>query len=182
LPEQRSWSSLVRWRQRGPVAMVAMRDQRILPWPPAESRIAVATAPRRPRTQPILVILGADRLEPVVEPSPWPAPMAKVRQNLAWALRLTKLVMLPLAAGPALARFGCCCSPSLLAPADGTQFRSRWCSIAPVPAWSPLTPSPPGPGSLLEGIDALGQSRNQLELLRQWLPAHGLLPAGRLGC
>jgi len=85
-----------------------------LPWPPADLGIAVATGTQIAQDTADLVILG-DRLEAVVEALALARDtMAKVRQNLAWAFGYN-LVMLPLAAGLLLPRFGLLLSPPLAA-------------------------------------------------------------------
>jgi len=113
LPEQKL-EHLVRWRQRGPVAMVGDGINDAPALAAADLGIAVATGTQIAQDTADLVILG-DRLEAVVEALALARDtMAKVRQNLAWAFGYN-LVMLPLAAGLLLPRYGLLLSPPLAA-------------------------------------------------------------------
>lgn len=113
LPEQKL-EHLVHWRQRGPVAMVGDGINDAPALAAADLGIAVATGTQIAQDTADLVILG-DRLEAVVEALVLARDtMAKVRQNLAWAFGYN-LVMLPLAAGLLLPRYGLLLSPPLAA-------------------------------------------------------------------
>jgi len=110
---------------------------------------------------------------------PWSRPLALgprhdgqgAPRSLA-GVSVLHLVMLPPSPPAALAAASAAAfSPPLAAPADGHQFRSRWCST-PCPLHGrPLTPSPPGAGSWwLEGNRRLWQV-DQLESFASGLPA-----------
>ena len=98
--------------------------------------------------------------------------MAKVRQNLAWAFGYNLLV-LPIAAGVLLPGFGVLLSPPLAA------LLMALSSITVVVNALLLGRDGWRRGRLfvLEGIDGCGKS-TQIEHLRHWLPASGLMPVG----
>lgn len=113
LPQQKL-ERLLQWRQRGPVAMVGDGINDAPALAAADLGIAVGTGTQIAQDSAGLVVLG-DRLEGVVEALQIARrTMAKVRQNLIWAFGYN-LVVLPIAAGVLLPRFGLLLSPPLAA-------------------------------------------------------------------
>ena len=113
LPQQKL-ERLLQWRQRGPVAMVGDGINDAPALAAADLGIAVGTGTQIAQDSAGLVVLG-DRLEGVVEGLLIARrTMAKVRQNLVWAFGYN-LVVLPIAAGVLLPRFGLLLSPPLAA-------------------------------------------------------------------
>ncbi len=113
LPQQKL-ERLLQWRQRGPVAMVGDGINDAPALAAADLGIAVGTGTQIAQDSAGLVVLG-DRLEGVVEALLIARlTMAKVRQNLIWAFGYN-LVVLPIAAGVLLPRFGLLLSPPLAA-------------------------------------------------------------------
>jgi len=113
LPQQKL-ERLLLWRQRGPVAMVGDGINDAPALAAADLGIAVGTGTQIAQDSAGLVVLG-DRLEGVVEALLIARrTMAKVRQNLIWAFGYN-LVVLPIAAGVLLPRFGLLLSPPLAA-------------------------------------------------------------------
>jgi Cu2+-exporting ATPase len=113
LPQQKL-ERLLQWRQRGPVAMVGDGINDAPALAAADLGIAVGTGTQIAQDSAGLVVLG-DRLEGVVEALLMARrTMAKVRQNLVWAFGYN-LVVLPIAAGVLLPRFGLLLSPPLAA-------------------------------------------------------------------
>ncbi len=112
-PEQKL-ERLLQWRQRGPVAMVGDGINDAPALAAADLGIAVGTGTQIAQDSAGLVVLG-DRLEGVVEALGIARrTMAKVRQNLIWAFGYN-LVVVPIAAGVLLPRFGLLLSPPLAA-------------------------------------------------------------------
>ena len=113
LPQQKL-ERLLQWRQRGPVAMVGDGINDAPALAAADLGIAVGTGTQIAQDSAGLVVLG-DRLEGVVDALLIARrTMAKVRQNLIWAFGYN-LVVLPIAAGVLLPRFGLLLSPPLAA-------------------------------------------------------------------
>ena len=113
LPQQKL-ERLLQWRQRGPVAMVGDGINDAPALAAADLGIAVGTGTQIAQDSAGLVVLG-DRLEGVVDALRIARrTMAKVRQNLIWAFGYN-LVVLPIAAGVLLPRFGLLLSPPLAA-------------------------------------------------------------------
>ena len=113
LPQQKL-ERLLQWRQRGPVAMVGDGINDAPALAAADLGIAVGTGTQIAQDSAGLVVLG-DRLEGVVDALLIARrTMAKVRQNLIWAFGYN-LVVLPIAAGVLLPRFGVLLSPPLAA-------------------------------------------------------------------
>ena len=113
LPQQKL-ERLMQWRQRGPVAMVGDGINDAPALAAADLGIAVGTGTQIAQDSAGLVVLG-DRLEGVVDALLIARrTMAKVRQNLIWAFGYN-LVVLPIAAGALLPRFGLLLSPPLAA-------------------------------------------------------------------
>jgi len=113
LPQQKL-ERLLQWRQRGPVAMVGDGINDAPALAAADLGIAVGTGTQIAQDSAGLVVLG-DRLEGVVDALLIARrTMAKVRQNLIWAFGYN-LVVLPIAAGALLPRFGLLLSPPLAA-------------------------------------------------------------------
>ncbi len=113
LPQQKL-ERLLQWRQRGPVAMVGDGINDAPALAAADLGIAVGTGTQIAQDSAGLVVLG-DRLEGVVNALLIARrTMAKVRQNLIWAFGYN-LVVLPIAAGVLLPRFGVLLSPPLAA-------------------------------------------------------------------
>ena len=113
LPQQKL-ERLLQWRQRGPVAMVGDGINDAPALAAADLGIAVGTGTQIAQDSAGLVVLG-DRLEGVVDALLIARrTMAKVRQNLIWAFGYNRVV-LPIAAGALLPRFGLLLSPPLAA-------------------------------------------------------------------
>jgi Cu2+-exporting ATPase len=113
LPQQKL-ERLLQWRQRGPVAMVGDGINDAPALAAADLGIAVGTGTQIAQDSAGLVVLG-DRMEGVVDALLIARrTMAKVRQNLIWAFGYN-LVVLPIAAGVLLPRFGLLLSPPLAA-------------------------------------------------------------------
>ena len=113
LPQQKL-ERLLQWRQRGPVAMVGDGINDAPALAAADLGIDVGTGTQIAQDSAGLVVLG-DRLEGVVDALLIARrTMAKVRQNLIWAFGYN-LVVLPIAAGALLPRFGLLLSPPLAA-------------------------------------------------------------------
>jgi Cu2+-exporting ATPase len=134
LPQQKL-ERLLQWRQRGPVAMVGDGINDAPALAAADLGIAVGTGTQIAQDSAGLVVLG-DRLEGVVEAlSIARRTMAKVRQNLIWAFGYN-LVVLPIAAGVLLPRFGLLLSPLaalLMATSSITVVLNALLLQAPVP-------------------------------------------------
>ncbi len=114
LQPQQKLERLLQWRQRGPVAMVGDGINDAPALAAADLGIAVGTGTQIAQDSAGLVVLG-DRLEGVVDALLIARrTMAKVRQNLIWAFGYN-LVVLPIAAGLLLPRFGVLLSPPLAA-------------------------------------------------------------------
>jgi len=146
LPEQKlsSWCGC---RQRGPVGRWwAMGSTMPCPGRRRSRHRGGGRAPRSPRHKGrswrswLMSSRAVSR-----GPRPGRAPMARAARSLAWAF-VTNLAD----AAPRRRACSCPARPVLLSPplarlAVAHQFDHGWCSQRPVPAWSPLDASPPGP-------------------------------------
>ncbi len=141
LQPQQKLERLLQWRQRGPVAMVGDGINDAPALAAADLGIAVGTGTQIAQDSAGLVVLG-DRLEGVVDALLLARrTMAKVRQNLIWAFGYN-LVVLPIAAGLLLPRFGVLLSPPLAALLMATSSITVVLNALLLQGPAPLRPLP----------------------------------------